>query len=68
MPASNVFEAVSGADAVLILTEWAEFSALPWAQIAVLMRKPAWVFDARSCVDLPAARGAGLNVWTIGQG
>jgi UDPglucose 6-dehydrogenase len=61
-------EAVSQADAVLILTEWASFAELNWQQLAALMRKPAWVFDARSIADLGAARAAGLNVWRVGCG
>ena len=66
--ASTVMEAVAGSDAVLVLTEWAEFATLPWIDIAAVMRKPAWLFDARSRVDQAAARAAGLNVWTVGQG
>ena len=61
-------EAVAGADAVLILTEWASFAALDWPQLAAPMRKPAWLFDARSIADLAAARAAGLNVWRVGMG
>jgi UDPglucose 6-dehydrogenase len=66
--AASVMEAVRGADAVLVLTEWAEFATLPWIEIAAVMRKPAWVFDARSRIDQAAARAAGLHVWTVGQG
>jgi len=61
-------EAVAGADAVLILTEWASFAGLDWPQLAAPMRKPAWLFDARSIADLAAARAAGLNVWRVGMG
>ena len=61
-------EAVAGADAVLILTEWASFADLDWQQLAAPMRKPAWLFDARSIADLTAARAAGLNVWRVGMG
>lgn len=68
LPAFSVLDAVRGADAVLILTEWSEFASLQWEQVAASMRKPAWLFDVRSCVDLHAARAAGLNVWAVGQG
>lgn len=64
----SVLEAARGADALLVLTEWAEFRQLPWAALAAAMRKPAWLFDARAITDAPAARTAGLNVWTVGQG
>ena len=61
-------DAVRGADAVLVLTEWTEFASLSWVSFAELMRKPAWVFDARGCIDSSAARAAGMNVWRVGQG
>ncbi|MBM5785643.1 MAG: nucleotide sugar dehydrogenase, partial [Cyanobacteria bacterium K_DeepCast_35m_m1_288] len=66
--ASSPAEAVSQADALLILTEWGAFAELNWQQLAALMRKPAWLFDARSIADLAAARAAGLNVWRVGCG
>jgi len=61
-------EAVAQADAVLILTEWTSFTQLDWADLAPRMRKPAWLFDARSIADLAAARAAGLHVWRVGCG
>jgi UDPglucose 6-dehydrogenase len=61
-------EAAAQADAVLILTEWSSFADLNWQQLAALMRKPAWLFDARLIADLAAARAAGLNVWSVGSG
>ena len=67
-PVGSPLEAVAGADAVLILTEWASFAELDWPQLAAPMRKPAWLFDARSVADLVAARAAGLNVWRVGMG
>ena len=61
-------DAVVGADAVLILTDWDIFAGLNWKQIAASMRHPAWVFDARRCIDLVAAHAAGLNIWCVGKG
>ncbi|MFZ9570524.1 MAG: nucleotide sugar dehydrogenase, partial [Vulcanococcus sp.] len=66
--ASSAAEAVADADAVLILTEWTSFAELNWQELAPLMRKPAWLFDARSIADLAAARSAGLQVWRVGCG
>lgn len=65
---STALEAARGADAVLVLTEWSHFASLPWSEFAQVMRKPAWVFDARACIDQASARLAGLNVWTVGHG
>ena len=60
--------ALRGADAVLILTEWQQYRELDWAVLAPLMRKPAWVFDARGVVDPKQVESAGLNVWRVGEG
>jgi UDPglucose 6-dehydrogenase len=65
---ATALDAARGADAVLILTEWSEFATLDWEEISAVMRKPAWVFDTRACIDQSSARSAGLNVWTVGQG
>jgi len=66
--ASSAEEAAAGADAVLLLTEWAEFASLNWQAIASVMRQPAWLFDARAKADPSAARSAGLKVWRVGEG
>jgi UDPglucose 6-dehydrogenase len=66
--AASPQEAASGADAVLILTEWREYARLDWQAIASVMRRPAWLFDARAIADAAAACAAGLNVWRVGEG
>ena len=64
----DVLQAARGADALLLLTEWQEFAQIDWALVATLMRRPAWLFDARARADAAAARAAGLQVWTVGEG
>ena len=64
----SVAEAVQGADAAVILTEWQEFRSLPWQELAALMRQPAWLFDARAIADAEAVRRAGLRLWRVGDG
>ena len=66
--APSVAAAARGADALLILTEWGEFRQLDWPALASSMRQPAWLFDARAIADSGAAKAAGLNVWTVGEG
>ena len=68
LPVASAEAAAQGADAVLILTEWAAYRQLDWVAIAALMRRPAWLFDARAIADADAARGAGLTVWRVGEG
>jgi UDPglucose 6-dehydrogenase len=65
---ASVAEAVRGADAALILTEWQEFRQLPWPELAAQMRQPAWLFDARAIADAEAVRRAGLRLWRVGDG
>ncbi len=67
-PAAGVLAAVEGADAVLVLTEWASFRTLDWPAIAARMRQPAWLFDVRAITDAEAARLAGMQVWRVGEG
>ena len=64
----SVEQAVAGADAVLILTEWAQYKALNWRDLAQRMRRPAWVFDARTVVNPEEIRAAGLTLWRVGNG
>jgi UDPglucose 6-dehydrogenase len=63
---TGVEEACSGADAVLVLTEWAEFAHLNWAVLASRMRKPAWLFDTRGVLRGTPVSAAGLHVWSVG--
>jgi UDPglucose 6-dehydrogenase len=60
--------AAAGADALVLLTEWQQFAAIDWLAVAAVMRQPAWLFDARAKADASAARAAGLQVWTVGEG
>ena len=66
--AENPQRACQGADACLLLTEWEAYKTLDWKAIAAVMRRPAWLFDARAIADADAARSAGLKVWRVGEG
>ena len=65
---SRVEDAVQGADAVLVLTEWQHYRYLNWTLLADRMRKPAWVFDARAVVNPDQIKAAGLSLWRVGDG
>ena len=65
---ASPLEAARGADAVLILTEGKDYRQLDWQALHGVMRRPAWLFDARAVADPVAARAAGLNVWRVGEG
>ena len=59
---------LKNADAVLILTEWDDYSNIDWDLASKIMRHPAWVFDARSIVDSKKIIASDLNFWRIGDG
>ena len=64
----DIQEVFLNADAAIILTEWGEYSQIDWDQIALKMRKPAWVFDARSITNKEKVINSGLNLWRLGDG
>lgn len=79
---TDVYAACAGAHAVVILTEWDEFSNKPlsskaspeevskrldWARIAAGMQRPAFVFDGRNIIDAPALEVLGFRVECIGK-
>ena len=64
----TINEVFESADAVLILTEWHEYSLIKWKSIYQKMRKPSWIFDARSVINPENLKGTDLNLWRIGDG
>ena len=66
--ANDPQSACEGADACLLLTEWSQYQDLDWQSIAGVMRRPAWLFDARGIANAEAATSAGMQVWRVGQG
>jgi UDPglucose 6-dehydrogenase len=59
-------DAASDADAVVLVTEWAEFTSLDWAQLARRMRGDL-VIDGRNALDPAVVRAAGLQYEGIGR-
>ena len=64
----DLYEGFVEVDAAIILTEWEEYSKIDWDKAAMLMRRPAWVFDARSIIDHKKISKTNLNFWRIGDG
>ena len=62
----SALKAAEDADAVIVLTEWEEFKTLDWGDIYKVMRKPAWVFDARIYLDKNYLKEIGFKIWTLG--
>jgi UDPglucose 6-dehydrogenase len=60
-------EALEGADAAVLVTEWPEFRELDWAgTVKDLMRNPL-VVDGRNFLDDEALRAAGFTYEGIGR-
>jgi UDPglucose 6-dehydrogenase len=59
-------EAVTGADAAVIVTEWAELALLASAEVRLAMRTPL-VVDGRNVLDPAEARAAGFVYEGIGR-
>jgi len=59
--------ALAGADVVLVLTEWPEFTTASPSAMAALARGRT-VIDARNCLDAEAWRAAGWTLHALGRG
>jgi len=64
--ASSPLDAVEGADAVVLVTEWQELLDLDWQKVAAAM-KGDLVIDGRNALDPEAVRAAGLVYEGIGR-
>ncbi len=64
--ASDIFTAVSGADALLILTDWGEFKNPDLNKIKGLMNRPL-IVDGRNIYDLQEMKTLGFHYISIGR-
>ena len=64
--ASNAYDAVKGADALAIVTEWNEFRRPDFARIRSLMRAPI-VFDGRNLFAPSQMKQNGFTYYSIGR-
>jgi UDPglucose 6-dehydrogenase len=62
----DAYEVATGADALVLVTEWNEFRHLDLARIKQLMRKPVMV-DGRNIYDPETMRGFGFTYRGIGR-
>lgn len=60
-------EALEGADAVLLVTEWPEYRGLDWAEAKRRLRRPV-VLDGRNALDPQAMEALGYVYQGIGRG
>ena len=63
----NPYDAVNGAHAIAVLTEWDEFKTYDWQRIYDSMNKPGFIFDGRNLLDKQALETIGFKVKAIGK-
>jgi len=64
--ADSSYDALKGADALVILTEWNEFRRPDFARMKALMRAPV-VFDGRNIHDPAAMKVRGFTYFSVGR-
>jgi UDPglucose 6-dehydrogenase len=64
--AAGQYEALEGADALIIATEWPEFRTPDFEKIRSLM-KGRTIFDGRNVFDLEAVKKEGFTYYSIGR-
>jgi UDPglucose 6-dehydrogenase len=62
----NMYDAVEGADALVLVTEWHEFRRPDFDRIKKLLKQPV-VFDGRNVWDADELRGLGFSYYGIGR-
>jgi UDPglucose 6-dehydrogenase len=63
----NAYEALKGAHALLILTEWNEFRSPDFRKIKSLLKNPL-IFDGRNIYDADDVRGSEIKYFGTGIG
>src|ERR1700761_874665 len=58
--------AAAGADAVALLTDWPQYTTLPFRKIAATMNQPI-IFDGRNCLHRDVMREAGFQYYPMGR-
>ncbi len=58
--------AAAGCDAVALLTDWPQYSTLPFRKIAATMNTPI-IFDGRNCLHRDVMRETGFQYYPMGR-
>ena len=64
--AENSYKALTGADALVIVTEWNEFREPDFARMRKLLRNPV-IFDGRNLYNAEQIRSQGFTYFSIGR-
>ena len=58
--------AAAGCDAVALLTDWPQYTTLPFRKIAATMNQPL-IFDGRNCLHRDVMRETGFQYYPMGR-
>ena len=64
--ARDVYSAIKGSDALIIVTEWSEFKHLDLPAVKKIMRRPN-IIDGRNIFEPKKMKNLGFNYWSIGR-
>lgn len=64
---TNPYQAVDGAEVVILLVEWEDYTNLDLAKVAKLMKAPKMLFDTRNQYNPAKVQAAGLTYQGIGR-
>jgi UDPglucose 6-dehydrogenase len=64
---SEIQEAVEGAQAVVVMTEWREIIGTDWEALSLSMESPKLLFDGRNCLDRDRMIEMGFEYQGVGR-
>ncbi len=65
--ATDVWQALEGASAAVLVTEWDSLRNLDWPRARSMMSEPAIIFDGRNALDPAVITAAGLTYMAVGR-
>jgi UDPglucose 6-dehydrogenase len=63
---ASIEDAVKGASAVIVATEWDQIVGADWTALCETMAGPKLVFDGRNCLDIAAVKNGGGDYVGVG--
>ena len=63
----NIDNAINDAHAIIILTEWEEYSKIKWLDKEDSLKKNIWIFDTRSIIDIEEIKKTKIKLWRLGS-
>ncbi len=63
----SIDNAIKDAHAIIVLTEWEEYSKIKWIDKEYLLKKPVWIFDTRSIINIEEIKKTKIKLWRLGS-